>query len=150
EEAFDAQIRAGEVSHGGGRFERVALFPVRGKKREAEIGMRKRVALKNAAHADRFARFDQLDEIEAEPEARVAGNRAVCNVPARVLERTHTAVADVLDERRLVEQRQDEGRVFRREVAQPQTRRVECHPLRMPKRDAVSPSKSTSISTAGS
>src|SRR5262249_44348123 len=99
---------------------------------------------------DRRARLVQLDEIETKAMARVARHRTVLDIPARVLQRAHAAVADVLDERRLVEERQDERRVRGREIAQTETRRVELHRTRMPKRAAVSPSKSISMSTAGS
>src|ERR1051326_2297955 len=67
EQPAHAEIRADVVSHGARRFECVPLPPVPGQKRKAEIRIRQRVALEEAADADRFARAVQFDQMQTEP-----------------------------------------------------------------------------------
>jgi hypothetical protein len=75
------------------------------------VGLRQHVAFEDPADADRRARIFQLDEIEPEPMTRVTGDRSFLDIPARVVQRAHAAIADVADEGRLVQQHQHERRV---------------------------------------
>src|SRR5512137_2660130 len=62
----------------------------------------------------------ELDEEQSEPVAVVARDRARQDVLLRVGEDADAAVADVLEERGLVEQAQDEGAVIRGEATEHQ------------------------------
>ena len=60
----------------------------------------------------------QLHKVESKAEARVAGLWSVRDVLARVLDGADAAVADIPDERRLVEQLEHERRIRFRQLPQ--------------------------------
>ena len=94
-----------------GRLEGVALRPVRGQEGKADVRVVERIALEHAAHADLGAVGLAQDAQQPVPVARVAGDGPLGDVPARVLRRAHAAVADVAQERGLVQETHHEFRV---------------------------------------
>jgi hypothetical protein len=107
------------------RFERIALRPVFGEEGKADVRIWKRIALKQAAHAERHAVGLAFDAHEAVSVARVAGDGSVGNVLARVVEGPHAAVADVAQERGLVDEPEDEFAIVSGELAERQPRGLE-------------------------
>ena len=106
-------------------LERIALRPVFREEGKPDIRVGQRVALQHAAHAELRAVCLTHDAHQAIAVARVAGNRAVGDVPARGFEVMHAAVADVAPERGLVQQAQHEVRVVRGERMQLESLGVE-------------------------
>ena len=99
-------------------FERVALRPVRGEEGKADVRVGQGVAFQHAAHAEGLAVGLAHDAHEPVAVARIAGDRAVRDIPARGVEVAHAAIADVMKEGRLVQQAQHEFRVVLRERMQ--------------------------------
>ena len=85
-------------------------------------GSGRRVPLQDSAHANGSSVGLAHDTQQSVAVARVAGNGAVRDVPARVLDRADAAVADVAQERRLIHEAQHEIGVVVHEF-------VQCEPL---------------------
>src|SRR5688572_27145826 len=106
------------TQRGFGRLERGALSPVGREIRVTEVRVRQRVALEQPAHADARAVGLARYVPQAVAVTRIHRHRPVAQVTMRVLDVAHSAITDVLAERWLVEQRDDEGRVVQTQAPQ--------------------------------
>src|ERR1044072_6149593 len=109
------------LHHGAGRFDRVTLVPVLRQKSKSDVRIRKRVALYQATDNDRNTAAFQLDFVQSKAVLFVTLLRTVLNVLTRIVERTHAFIADVLNERGLVQQLDDKSSVVVREAPQNQS-----------------------------
>src|SRR4051812_8036263 len=101
------------------RFPRITLAAVARQEGETEIYVFQRVALDEAAHAERQAALLGRDAPEAEAVLGLHGAGPVRDVAARRVQVADAAVADEAQPVRLVHELQDEGCIFRYELAQP-------------------------------
>ena len=74
-----------------------------------------------ATHADSSAAISKRDSPQAVPVLGVHGERAILQVPLRVLQRVHVAVADEPQPRGVVDERQNKRRVSKGEEAKRET-----------------------------
>ena len=114
------------VTHRGlGRLEGKPLSPEFRQECVTDVDVRQVVALEQPAHADGSAVRLARDVPQAEAVLFVHRHRPLAQVAMRVFDGAHAAIADVLDERRLVEQLHDEWRVVEFEAAQREPRGLE-------------------------
>src|SRR5438132_10220011 len=96
------------VHHCRGCFEGVAFIPISRQKSESNVGIGKTLSLQYPADPDsRSIRF-QFNEIQTETVRLVAPHWSIDKVAPRVVEIANAFVADIANERRIVQQFEDE------------------------------------------
>src|SRR2546423_15438058 len=102
-----------------GRFEGVALVPVGRQKSKANVRIRQRISLQHAADADRSRIRFQLDKVQAKTVRIITLHWSVDDIASRGVGITNALIADIANERRIVEQFENElGVRVRRQLAQ--------------------------------
>ena len=120
ERPLEAERFVREAQHGRGGFEGVALGPEFREEGIAKVCVLELGAPEQAAHADGLQRFLERDQIRSVPVLRIAPDWPIEQVIRSLFVRPYSPIADVRDERRVVDEPEYEFGVVRRQVANEQ------------------------------
>lgn len=102
-------------------LEGVAPAPELRHEAEANIRMRQTISLNQSTHAHRPSLFPGFDQIHSEAKNSVDSNKICPNIRIRILRRSDSLVADILQPRRLVQKPAQKKGVSRFHLSQDKT-----------------------------
>src|SRR5204862_4599049 len=96
------------VHYGRGGFEGVALVPVSGQKSKSDVWIGKRLSLQYSTDANRRRIRLQFHQIQTKAVRLIALHWSIDDVTSRGIQLAHAFIANIANERRIVEQFENE------------------------------------------